>query len=60
MTTYEYKVFNAKRDKELRFGWKNPDDFESFLNEQGRNGWKLIIERDMGGIWTLVFQKEIA
>lgn len=60
MATYEYKVFNAKRDKELRFGWKKPEDLEKFLNEQGQNGWNLIVERDMGGTWTLIFQKEIA
>lgn len=59
MVKYEYKVFNAKKDKELRFIWKHPDDFENFLNERGQNGWKLITERDLGGTWTLIFQKEI-
>ena len=59
MEKYEYKVFNAKQHKELRFIWKNIEKFEDFLNEQGQNGWKLIVEHDMGGVWTLVFQRKI-
>ncbi len=59
MVKYEYKVFNAKQNKELRFVWKHPEEFEKFLNEMGQNGWKLDLERDLGGVWTIVFRKEI-
>lgn len=59
MAKFEYKVYNAKKDKELRFIWKHPDDFEIFLNQMGQDGWELIAERDMGGVWTLIFQREI-
>jgi hypothetical protein len=59
LAKYEYKVYNAKKDKELRFIWKNPDDLEIFLNDKGQDGWDLISERDMGGVWTLIFQREI-
>jgi len=59
LAKYEYKIYNAKKDKELRFIWKNPDDFEIFLNQKGQEGWKLITERDIGGVWTLIFQREI-
>ena len=59
MKKYEYKVFNAKQNKELRFIWKNLENFESFLNEQGQNGWKLIVERDLGGTYTLIFQRKL-
>ena len=60
MVKYEYKVYNAKQDKELRFAWKHLEELEKFLNEQGQNGWDLIVERDIGGVWTLIFQREIA
>lgn len=59
MAKYEYKVFNAKENKELRFAWKHLDELEKFLNTQGQEGWKLIVERDMGGTWTLIFQKKV-
>ena len=59
MVKYEYKILNAKKDKELRFLWKNPEDFESFLNGLGQEGWDLIVERDIGGTWTLILQREV-
>jgi len=39
--------------------WKDPGEFEKFLNDKGKNGWKLVKERDLGGVWTMIFQKEI-
>ena len=59
MKKFEYKVFNAKQNKELRFIWKNLENFESFLNEQGQSGWKLIVERDLGGTYTMIFQRSL-
>jgi hypothetical protein len=59
LAKYEYKIYNAKKDKELRNIWKEPDNFENFLNQMGQEGWDLISERDMGGVWTLIFQREI-
>jgi len=56
---YEYKVLNAKQDKELKFLWKNPDNYEKFLNEMGQNGWMFDKERDLGGVWTLIFRRKI-
>jgi len=56
---YEYKVLNAKQNKELRFIWKHPDTFENILTEMGQNGWKLVTERDLGGTWTLIFLRKI-
>ncbi len=59
MDKYEYKVLNAKQHKELKFLWKNPDDYEKFLNEMGQDGWMFDKERDLGGVWTLIFRKKI-
>ncbi len=59
MVKYEYKVFNAKQNKEIRFLWKNPDNYEKFLNEMGQKGWEFDKERDLGGVWTLIFRKKI-
>jgi len=56
---YEYKVFNVKQNKDLRFLWKDPDKYEKFLNEMGQDGWIFDKARDLGGVWTLIFRKKI-
>ncbi|MFX1501285.1 MAG: hypothetical protein ACFFDH_10025 [Promethearchaeota archaeon] len=59
MAKYEYKVFRANNDKEIKGIWKNSASLEAFYNDMGSKGWKLKNERDMGAGWTITFERKV-